>query len=236
MLEQDSVGTLNIDGLLTLARTEPVLDRVALPGGDCIDPAVLDPRFYPHWGILRRENENFLLTERAFFKVDGYFLYLPSQLINFLLGRNQIEPVTVLDAGGGRDALTAKGLAKRHPAVRVVNIDLVTVNEEVDNFNSKRGDLCDLELPDNSVDLVYSHQVVPFMDQGMNLAKPVRVVEEIYRVLRPGAVGLIDYTNEESFLPNVLKNKGSIDGSVSSRRKSYGGEFLFIAKSNKKAD
>lgn len=222
----------NIDGVLAAARTEVILDRVALSGEDYIDPESFQRGLYPHWGILRRGNgEAFLLTERSLdAKIDDHFGHLPTRLIGFYMSSSP-DQVRVLDVGGGRDGSAAKDIAVRYSSVEVMNVDLVAVNETMGNYSSRRGDVCDLDLPPESINLAYSHQVLPYMDQSDGFTRPIQVIEGVYRTLRPGGVALIDYTNEPSSpLVDVLRSKGSIDGIVSSGRKSYGGQFLFIAK------
>lgn len=222
------------DGVLLAARREALLDRVHLSGEDYIHPESFQRSLHPHWGILRRVGsaEAFLLTERRFSQtVDTYFWLLPSKLIEFYLRRSRTDQVRVLDAGGGRDGTTARDVASRFPSVQVINIDLVAINEKDGNFISQRGDLCKLDLTDRSIDIAYSHQVLPFMSSDDNLVRPLKVVREIYRVLKPGGVTLIDYSNDHSTaFFDVLRGEASINSLMLFRRKSYGGNFLLLFK------
>lgn len=227
------IQNIEADGVLRAVRRRTLTDRIHLSGNDYIYPESFQPNIHSHWGILRRENgETFLLTERTFSQtVDTFFWLLPSRLIEYYLRRAQSDQVRVLDAGGGRDATTARAVVSRFPSVQMINIDLVAINEENGNFISQRGDLCDLNLPNGSIDFAYSHQVLPYMDGSGNFARPIKVIEGISRALKPGGTALIDYSNDYSTeLLDVVRDRGSIKGSVFSKRKSYRGNFLLLSK------
>lgn len=221
------------DGILVTTRQRDPLDPIKLSSEDTILPQSLQRGLYPHWGILRRgSGETFLLTERPFSNIDRFFWQLPSKLIEFYLSGMQGGKVTVLDAGGGRDATTAKELAFRYPGAQVTSVDMVAIDEQSGNFTSRQGDICHLELPDSSVAIAYSHQVLPYMSIENNYARQIRIIEEIIRVLIAGGVGVIDYTNTPSIPEDVLSSiNGKLDGVVMPKRKSYGGAFLAVVKS-----
>lgn len=234
MLDRDLGPTRepsDVNVVLTATRTGAVLDRIHLSGGDKIDPESFQRGLYPHWGILRRQGEAFLLTDRAFIQIDRFFWHLPSRLIEFYLSSPQADQVRILDIGGGRDATAAREIASRYPLAQVVNVDIVAINERRGNLTSIRGDLCDLSLPDASIDFAYSHQVLPFMRRADDFGRHIRVIDEFFRVLKVGGVGAIDFT-DDSFLPgNVLRRiNRRLNSQIVPKRKSYGGEFLLITK------
>lgn len=237
MLDRDlgPTGRTELDVILLATREmKIVVDKIPLSDQYDIEPEDFLPRRYPHWGQLRRKDgrETFLLTERSFTSaIDGVFGNLPSRLIRFYLNRAHDGPVTVLDLGGGRDAKTASQIASQYPDTQVMNIDWVAINETRGNLISRQGDVCNLTLANRSVDFVYSHQVLPHMDNQGNFKKPTKAVEEGVRVLRPGGSAIIDFT-DDSYIPgSVLRNiEQRVEGLVMIKEKSYGGVFLFIVR------
>lgn len=234
----DSKACLNIDEMLRSTRQEGVREPIALPGGeDFIDPELLATKRQVNWGVLRREKagESFLLIERRFTGViDEIFGRLPSRLIEYYLENKKVDPVRILDIGGGRDGAAAKDIAQTYLGVDVANIDIVAVNERSGNFTSKQGDVINLQLPDASIDLAYSHQVLPFMSTKDNFERPVRAIEEATRVLRPGGVALIDLTNGPISQDVLISLNQRIQGKILPKRKryerSYIGAFLVIVR------
>jgi ubiquinone/menaquinone biosynthesis C-methylase UbiE len=85
---------------------------------------------------------------------------------------------TLLDAGCGRTApVLRKYLGS---ARRLVGIDLVEFTEPIDGIELYRGDVSRTQLPDRSVDLVYSRSVMEHVDD------PDAVFAESHRILAPG--------------------------------------------------
>jgi SAM-dependent methyltransferase len=94
--------------------------------------------------------------------------------------RSLIHPGSViLDAGCGRGAPTLRALQDQ--AARLIGIDPVAIPELDGRLEIKRGSLEQIELPDRSLDLVYSRCVME------HLENPPRVYREINRVLKPGS-------------------------------------------------
>lgn len=230
MLERDlqKIPIGDADGALLATRTEAVVGRIQLSGGDCIDPESFQRGLYPHWGILTtRYGERFLLTERSFqSRIDGFFNGLPSRLIRFYLSQGRFGETAVLDVGGGRDAKAAREIACLYPGVRVTSLDIVAVNEKAGNFTSCKADICASNLPDKSFDLIYSHQVLPYL----GFERRVRAIEEICRILKPGGSAVIDLA-DSLCVSGVLEAIGrGFNGQASLKSKSYGGVFLFIVQ------
>lgn len=234
MLDRDLGPTRepsNVDVVLTATRTAAVLDRIHLSGEDEIGPESFRRGLYPHWGVLsRQDKEAFLLTERAFSQIDRFFGHLPSRLIEFYLSRSQSDQVRILDIGGGRDATAAREIASRYPSAQVLNVDIVAINECRGNLASIRGDICDLRLPDASIDFAYSHQVLPYMSREDNFVRQIRVIDGIFRVLKPGGAATIDLTNNSSLHACLLRRLNRLNGQILPKGKSYVGGFLLIAK------
>ncbi len=239
MLDRDlgEIGQINTDtdtdAVLRATRGGTIMDKtVPLHDEYHIEPESFLKGLYPHWGILRRRTgESFLLTERDFGRVNEALGYLPYRLIEFYIGQPQMDQVRILDIGGGRDATAARGIASRYPLAQVENVDIVAINESSGNFTSRRGDACGLNLPDASIDFTYSYQLLPYMSREGNFARHNRVIEEVFRVLRPGGSGVIDFTNEFSLPGSVLRGLDQKwDGRVLPKRKRYGGGLLLIVR------
>ena len=109
---------------------------------------------------------------------------------------------TLLDAGCGR---TAPILAKfKGQARRLIGVDLVEFNPNVQGVELYRSDLGELPVEDGSVDLVMARSVME------HVTDPARVFAEIHRVLKPGGhfifltANLWDYA---SLIARVIPNR-----------------------------
>ncbi|WP_444959839.1 methyltransferase domain-containing protein [Nocardiopsis sp. M1B1] len=98
---------------------------------------------------------------------------------------------SLLDVGCGPGSITAD-LARRVAPGRVTAVDASAQAVELarasareagaDNIEFRVGDVHDLDLPDDSFDVVHAHQVL------QHVADPVRALAEMRRVARPGGV------------------------------------------------
>jgi SAM-dependent methyltransferase len=85
---------------------------------------------------------------------------------------------TLLDAGCGR---TAPVLVKyRGKARRLIGVDLVDFPAPVPGVELRKGDLANVGVPDESVDIVMSRSVME------HVTDPAAVYAEMHRILRPG--------------------------------------------------
>jgi SAM-dependent methyltransferase len=85
---------------------------------------------------------------------------------------------TLLDAGCGR---TAPVLVKyRHRARRLIDVDLVDFAQSDQDLELYRCDLGAMPLENGCVDLTMSRSVME------HVTEPLRVYQEVYRVLKPG--------------------------------------------------
>lgn len=230
MLERDS-GKAKVSAEVGIHEIT-IVDAVPIGGGYWLGPEVLWPGLHSHWGVLSNEHgERFLLTERPFERIDGYFGHLPSRLIEFYLTNSSAKHITVLDIGGGRDATAAREVAKQYPLAQVVNVDLVAISERVGNFSSRRGTLFNLGLPDATVDIAYSHQVLPYLNEDGGFMRHKAAIDELFRVLKPGGVAIIDLSNDLSNIGQMLGiMTNGLDVGVWLKPKSYDGGFLLMAK------
>jgi len=126
------------------------------------------------------------------------------------------ETVLDLGCGGGIDTILA---ARRvGPAGRAIGIDLLDEMVDrswanareagVDGWTEfRRGEMEDLPLPDESVDVIISNGVI-------NLSpRKSRVLAEVFRVLKPGGrMCVADLTVEEDLPPEILTSDSAWAG------------------------
>lgn len=195
------------------------------------DPSV-NPRHYPHWGILRvpATGERFLLTDRSFTGrpfadggIDKFFGNIPSRLIR---EKQQTKVVVnVVDIGGGKKSASAKEIAETYPRTVVTNIDLVIEQERTNNnLTEKPGSILKIPLEDRTADLVYTHQVVPFLTKD----RAKIAVAEVARLLVKGGFGIIDDGHFSRDEQEVKKLEQDLGIKVSTAPKSYGERFLLL--------
>lgn len=172
---------------------------VALTPGS--DPGRLDAvrRFWNdnvhNWKIARHE----VATKAFFEEIEAYrfekLAYLP-RLVDF----KGFSGKSVLDVGCG----VGNDLSRfARGGARVVGVDLSEHAIALAQANFSQRGLSgefhvmngeQLDLPDNSVDLVYCHTVLHFTPD------PDRMVEEIRRVLKPGGLAIVMMVNRRSWL------------------------------------
>jgi SAM-dependent methyltransferase len=88
------------------------------------------------------------------------------------------EDFTILDAGCGR---TAPMLTRyRGRAARLIGVDLVAFTETIEGVELHNWDLGTMDLPDGTVDLIYSRSVMEHIED------PDAVYREMHRILKPG--------------------------------------------------
>jgi len=127
------------------------------------------------------------------------------------------EVVLDLGSGGGIDVLLS---AKRvGPAGLAYGIDMTdemlelarrnALEAGVDNAHFLKGEIEDIPLPAESIDVVISNCVVNLSTDKQ------RVLHEIYRVLRPGGrIGISDVVAEDRLSPSERAERGSYVGCI----------------------
>lgn len=92
--------------------------------------------------------------------------------------------------GNGGAAVTGIDLAPRAVALARTHLEQQGVLGKVLEMNGET-----MDFRDNSVDVVYAHGVVQYTEE------PQRLVDEIYRVLRPGGTAIVMLYHRDSWLP-----------------------------------
>src|SRR5256886_10052298 len=127
------------------------------------------------------------------------------------------EVVLDLGSGGGIDVLlSAKRVGSTGLAYGVDMTDEMlelarrnAADAGVTNAHFLKGDIENVPLPDESVDVVISNCVV-----NLSVDKP-KVLREIFRVLRPaGRVGVTDVVAEDRLSPEARAQRGSYVGCI----------------------
>ena len=116
--------------------------------------------------------------------IDSYYSEVADEIVA------RLQSGTILDLGTGPGYLPIE-IAKRAPAIRVDGIDLTLKLVKMAQENSERAEVADrlhfevgnaanLKFEDNSYDMVISTGMLH------SLKDPVSVINECYRVLKPG--------------------------------------------------
>jgi SAM-dependent methyltransferase len=125
----------------------------------------------------------------------------PYRILEGLIEASIRPDFTILDAGCGR---TAPMLVRyRGRAARLIGVDLVDFTETIDGVELHNWDLGKLDLPDGSVDLIYSRSVME------HVAFPRDVYREMHRVLKPGGRSIFLTANKwdyASIIATIVPN------------------------------
>jgi SAM-dependent methyltransferase len=152
-----------------------------------------DGAFWGEFLVRSDGKESFRLTNRSFEQeIDHYLGYLPSQILNYLVGKNQDRPTKVLDAGGGSRSVSATEIAKKYGTkVDVTNVELLPSFGNIpEGISYAVANICDMSsIPSISIDFAYSYQVLPNFEEGNE--KQLKAHKEIARILAPGGAALV---------------------------------------------
>ena len=108
-----------------------------------------------------------------FFKSDEHPYYVYERKITSILRATDV----LLDAGCGR---TAPVLSKyRNRAAKLIGVDLEDYSEKLPDITLIQGDIANIQLDDESVDVVISRAVLE------HVQNPDAVFNEIHRILKP---------------------------------------------------
>lgn len=119
-----------------------------------------------------------------------YWDYRDEKTLSFIGNEKKI-----LDVGCG-EGITLEKLVKRFPDRQVIGIDYAPGNIKVCqslNLPAEVGNVYDLKFKDQSIDCCL------FMEVIEHLEEPLRALQEIYRILRPGGLLLLVFPNDFPF-------------------------------------
>jgi ubiquinone/menaquinone biosynthesis C-methylase UbiE len=142
---------------------------------------------------------------------------------------------SVLDVGSGLGILSFELAANLPLTVQGVDIEptFIAHSQELQRRLEARpffaegasvrfaeGDILALEMPSNSVDLVFVRELLQF------LPEPVKAVREVFRVLRPGGYACVSDTDDQFHItwPAPSSAQARLVGAVASRQHGRGGD------------
>ena len=133
---------------------------------------------------------------RWFLSTNTWFQYVLSEAVfdlTQLLNNSVVEPRQILDAGCGQ-GLACSLLEQEYQPKTIIGVDIDAELIRLAPEAAKRckcqvkfhqGSVCNLNISDNSIDMIFCHQLLHHLpDQS-------RALKELYRVLVPGGVVLI---------------------------------------------
>ncbi|MFZ3069105.1 MAG: class I SAM-dependent methyltransferase [Microgenomates group bacterium] len=147
------------------------------------------------------KKEEFVIKNRSFSDVDGYFSGGVSREIKKLLEENPNEQIRVLDLAGGTESQAVRDIEKEFGnSVKALNIDFAQNIEKGKGADRVQGDATHIPLADASIQIVYCRQLLPFMkrfssEHGSQVNK---VLAEVARILKPGGIAFLDDEEELS--------------------------------------
>lgn len=106
-------------------------------------------------------------------------------------------PYSVLDAPSGSQAQAAIEVALAHPLARVTAVDLSlnqsrTTFDIITNLTCSNGDLFDLPVEPNSIDLAYCYGYFRYLEERGEFDKLLKVMGNFSKILKPGGKALLD--------------------------------------------
>jgi ubiquinone/menaquinone biosynthesis C-methylase UbiE len=162
--------------------------------------------------MMENRKEQFEIINRSFFDIDKYFSQGISNTINKLLNKYPNGQIQVLDLAGGIESQAVKDIEKEKKfenRVRALNIDIAQNIEKGKGAPRVQGDATNIPLADSSIDIVYSHQLLPFMERfhSEHSSQVKNVLSEVARVLKPGGVAFLDDEEELSGAKSDIKRQ-----------------------------
>lgn len=169
--------------------------------------------------LLRRNDlkERFAISNRPFAHIDEFLNHNPSLLLEALINKKKDEPVRVLDIGGGTKSKAADDLTQKYgERIKVFNADIAIQALPNLSVHPIQADATKLPIADETIDLIYSYQLLDFLDKSKNFAKEREVLREISRILAPGGSAVLDETHfskykEDSRAIRSLKRELGLD-------------------------
>lgn len=137
--------------------------------------------------VHEKTKEYFLIRNRSLDEIDHTFRGLVKNTVSAMVDSQGRGNVKILDVGGGQESKASKELSKL--PVQVFNADLLArPKDKKPNFFPLPASVFNLPFKDSTFNFVFTRQLLPYFD----LAKDDKALNEIARVMKPGAVALID--------------------------------------------
>ena len=159
--------------------------------------------------FIRKQDgkEESTLTDRPFSHIDEFLNFYPSKIIERLIFLHPDRPIHILDLGGGSLSRAANDLVTQYDTkVKVVNADISVSPQRGSQVLVVQTDATSLPLRDGSFDMIYSYQMLPYLDPRSNYVKEIKVLRECSRLLKDGGYALFD----EIHFSRVKKNSSEL--------------------------
>ncbi|MBF0567056.1 MAG: class I SAM-dependent methyltransferase [Nitrospirae bacterium] len=120
-----------------------------------------------------------------------YWDYRDKVALNLVDDKDRV----IVDLGCG-EGITLKKIVNKFPAAIVLGIDGMTENIDICTrlgLPASLGDVYNLDLPENSVDVVLLFEVIE------HLSEPLKALREIHRILKPNGKLIIIFPNDGFF-------------------------------------
>jgi ubiquinone/menaquinone biosynthesis C-methylase UbiE len=120
-----------------------------------------------------------------------YWDYRDRVALSFLDERDR----NIVDLGCG-EGITLEKMARQMPGRNLLGLDCMQENIDIclaHGLPARRGNLYDLDLPDESVDAVMLLEVIEHLEH------PETALRQIHRVLKPGGKVILVYPNDRTF-------------------------------------
>jgi 2-polyprenyl-3-methyl-5-hydroxy-6-metoxy-1,4-benzoquinol methylase len=145
-------------------------------------------------------NERILMNERD--------EYLRNRFVLDLKFLKKIKPGKILDAGAGFGFfLSALSSEWEKHALELSDFCVDYMKNHYPEIQSKSQLLEEADYPDNTFDVIYSHHVMEHVEN------PIKVMESMSRMLKPGGLMIVGVPNIESFVAKRFKGNYRLLGS-----------------------
>jgi len=152
--------------------------------------------------VGNKDNE-YLLKDRTFKAIDGYFSKNISKTISEMQNRHPGRQIQILDLAGGAKSQAVRDIGRDFGnSVKAINVDLVQNIEKGAGALRAQGNATHIPLSNSSINIVYCRQFLPFLKRFRREHKSqVNIVlSEVARILKLGGMAFLDDEEELSGL------------------------------------
>jgi SAM-dependent methyltransferase len=141
------------------------------------------------WREVRRSVELFSAFRTEQSDPERFYRLIADDTLSLVLSHRGVEGLTVVDVGGGPGHY-ARAFREAGARCILVDVDLDEIRARgADARDTVVGTAAQMPLPDASVDLVFSSNMLE------HVRDPDQVRDELARVLKPGGLFVLSYTN-----------------------------------------